>query len=221
LKISFLNRRDFFLGFLAVFSVCSFLLNLAFLLHVSHPTFWRDLRLSWLHPPPVRSDDHIRGDPHAPVTIIEYADFQCPYCQQMHASLQTAANEGTIRWIYRNFPLTSIHPLAFKEAEAAECAGAQGKFWEYTDALFASQARISSSRAADGALASLTQGTNVDPAALAECLTSGRFAETIKRQIREAEAVQISGTPTIFIDGKRQEGAVPYTELKKWLANHP
>jgi Thioredoxin len=136
------NRRDFLLGFLAVFSLCSLLLNGVFVFHLSHPSFWRDFKLSWLHPPPVRASDHVRGDSNAPVTVIEYADFQCPYCQQMHAALQTAVQEGRIRWVYRHFPLSSIHPLAFKEAEAAECAGAQGKFWEYADALFATQARL-------------------------------------------------------------------------------
>jgi Thioredoxin len=129
------HRRDFLLGFLAVFSLCSLLLNGVFVFHLSHPSFWRDFKLSWLHPPPVRASDHIRGDSNAPVTVVEYADFQCPYCQQMHAALQTAVQEGRIRWVYRHFPLSSIHPLAFKEAEAAECAGAQGKFWEYADAL--------------------------------------------------------------------------------------
>jgi protein-disulfide isomerase len=215
------RRRDFFLGFLAVFALCSLLLNVVFLLHISHPSFWHDLKLSRLHPPSVRASDHVRGGSNAPVTIIEYADFQCPYCQQMHASLQTAVNEGRIRWVYRNYPLSSIHPLAFKEAEAAECAGAQGKFWEYADALFAAQARISSSHAFDRELASLAQGINADPAAWKECLDSGQFAETIKNEMSEAEALQISGTPTIFIDSKRHEGSVSYKDLKDLLANHP
>jgi len=213
-------QRDFFLGFLAVFSLCSLLLNGALLFHLSHPSFWRDFKLSWLHPPPVRATDHVRGDSNAPVTIVEYADFQCPYCKQMHASLQTAVQEGRIRWVYRHFPLSSIHPLAFKEAEAAECAGTQGKFWEYADALFAAQARLDSTRALDRELVSLAEGINVDPAALKECLNSAKFAEIVKSQIREAEALQISGTPTIFVDSKRHEGSVSYNDLKVLLANH-
>lgn len=200
------NRRDFLLGFLAVFSLCSLLLNGVFLFHLSHPSFWRDFKLSWLHPPPVRANDHIRGNSNAPVTIVEYADFQCPYCRQMHASLQTAVQEGRIRWVYRHFPLSSIHPLAFKEAEAAECAGSQGKFWEYADALFAAQARLGSSRALDRELASLAEGINADPAALKECLDSAQFTQIVKNQTREAETLQISGTPTIFIDRERHEG---------------
>jgi protein-disulfide isomerase len=117
--------------------------------------------------------------------------------------------------------LSSIHPLAFKEAEAAECAGAQGKFWEYADALFAAQARLGSSRALDRELASLAEGINADPAALKECLDSAQFTQIVKNQMREAEALQISGTPTIFIDSKRHEGSVSYNDLKDLLANHP
>jgi predicted DsbA family dithiol-disulfide isomerase len=221
LQTKWFNRRDFLLGFLAVFSLCSLLLNGVFLFHLSHPSFWRDFKLSWLQPPPVRATDHIRGDSNASVTIVEYADFQCPYCQQMHASLQTSVQEGRIRWIYRHFPLTSIHPQAFKEAEAAECAGAQGKFWEYADALFAAQARLGSSRALDRELASLAEGINADPAALKECLDSAQFNQIVKNQMREAEALQISGTPTIFIDSERHEGSVSYNDLKGLLANHP
>jgi len=214
------KRQDFFLGFLAVFSVCSLLLNGVLFFHLLHPSFWRDFRLSWLHPPLVRASDHVRGDSNAPVTIVEYADFQCPYCRQMHASLQAAVDEGRIRWVYRHFPLSSIHPLAFKEAEAAECVGAQGEFWAYTDALFAAQARISASHTLDLELAALAQGINADPVALKECLDTGQFAETVKNQMREGEALQISGTPTIFIDNKRHEGSVSYVDLKDLLVKH-
>ena len=215
------NRHDFFLGFLVVFSLCSLLLNVAFILHISHPSFWHDLMLSRLHPPSVRASDHVRGDSKASVTIIEYSDFQCPFCQQIHASLKTAVDNGKIRWVYRNYPLSSIHQLAFKEAEAAECAGVQGKFWEYADALFAAQAPISSSRAFDRELASLALSIHADPAALEKCLDSRQFAGTIKNEMSEAEALQIIGTPTIFIDNKRHEGSMSYEDLEGWLANHP
>jgi NhaA family Na+:H+ antiporter len=213
-------NRDFLLGFLAVLAVCSLLLNGGLLYHLSHPSLWRDFKLSWLHPPPVSANDHIRGDVNAPVTVVEYADFQCPYCQQMHASLQAAVEEGRIRWVYRHFPLSSIHPLAFREAEAAECAGAQGKFWEYADALFAAQVRLRSSRTLDKELASLADGINAGAAAFKECLDSTQFAQMVKNRMREAEALQISGTPTIFINSKRHEGSVSYNDLKELLANH-
>lgn len=215
------NRRDFFLGFLAVFAFCSLLLNVALLVQVAYPSFWRDMKLSRLHPPGIRASDHVRGVSNAPVTIIEYADFQCPYCREMHTSLQTAVNEGKIRWVYRNYPLSSIHPLAFKQAEAAECAGAQGKFWEFADALYAAQARITSAHALEQQLAPLAQGINADPTALKECLDTGQFTGTVNDAMSEAKALQISGTPTSFINNKRHEGTVSYEDLAKMLANPP
>ena len=214
------NQRDFILSFLAVFSLCSLLLNAVFVLHISRPSLLRDLMLSRLHPPAIRASDHVRGSSNAPVTVIEYSDFQCPYCRQMHAALQTAVNEGKIRWVYRSFPLSSIHPLAFKEAEAAECAATHGKFWEYTDALFGSQSEISSSQALNDELASLAHGILSDPAELKQCLDSGKFSGVIKNEVSEAEALQITASPTIFIDNRRHEGFMSYDDLKKWLGSH-
>jgi protein-disulfide isomerase len=215
------NRRDFFFGFLVVFSACSLLLNAVFLFTILHPSFFHDLELSRLHPPPVRTSDQVRGNPNAPVTVIEYSDFQCPFCRKIHASLKTAVDKRQIRWVYRDFPLRAIHPLAFREAAAARCAGAQGKFWEYADALFRAQERIRSSRSPDRELTSLARDIHADPVALKACLDSGRFTGTIKHEISEAKALQIRGTPTLFIDNKRHEGMMSYEDLKSWLAQHP
>ena len=123
--------------------------------------------------------------------------------------------------MFRDYPLNSIHPLAFKEAEAAECAGEQGKFWEYADALYAVQAEISSSHSFDQELASLARGIHADPAALKECLDSGKFGGVVTNEMKEAERLQIAAAPTIFLDNKRHEGAMSYEVLQKWLANHP
>lgn len=214
------RRRDLFLGFLAVVSVCSVLLNGALLFHVSHPSFWREFRLSWLQPPELRAGDHVRGEPNARTTVVEYADFQCPYCQHMHVALQTAVEEGRIRWVYRHLPLASIHPLAFREAEAAECAGAQGKFWEYADALFAAQRRISTSQLLEDELAVVAHAIDVDTTLFNQCLEAGQFHHTIESHAHEAEALQISGTPTIFIDNERHEGSLSYSDLKLFLDKH-
>ncbi len=88
--------------------------------------------------PAISTKDHIRGEINAPVTIVEYSDFSCPFCKQFHPSLVRALSEydGKVRWVYRHFPLVNIHPNALSQAKAAECAGEQGKFWEYADALF-------------------------------------------------------------------------------------
>ena len=217
MKVNWLERRDFLLGFLVVFSLFSVALNVLLILHITHPSYLRNLKISRLHPPPVSPADHVRGNPNAPVTIIEYSDFQCPFCRQMHVSLQSAANEGKIRWVYRDYPLTSIHRFAQREAEVAQCAGVQGKFWEYADALFAAQDEVTSSKASDQELIALAQGIQADPAALMQCVNSGRFRSVVSAEANEAEKLEISATPTIFINRERHEGLVSYVDLEKLL----
>jgi protein-disulfide isomerase len=139
----------------------------------------------------------------------------------MHTTLQAVAGEGKIRWVFRDFPLNTIHPLAFKEAEAAQCAGDQGKFWEYADALYAAQDQISSSPDLDQQLASLAKGIHADSVALKGCLDSGKLVKTIKNEMTEGESLQINSTPIIFVGNKRLEGSVSYEALEKLLAELP
>ncbi|MFH1610573.1 MAG: DsbA family protein, partial [Patescibacteria group bacterium] len=89
----------------------------------------------------VKSTDHVRGNKDAKITIVEYSDFQCPYCSSFHTTMQQVMQvyPNDVKWVYRHFPLDSIHPVARKAAEASECAADQGKFWEYTDEVFANQ----------------------------------------------------------------------------------
>jgi len=86
----------------------------------------------------LEAGDHIRGAAKAPITMVEYSDFQCPFCKRFHPTMQRIMKDydGKVSWVYRNFPLSSIHQYAQARAEAAECASEQGKFWEYADALF-------------------------------------------------------------------------------------
>jgi len=212
-------RRDFLLGFLVVFSLCSACLNVILVLHISHPTFWQDLERGRLHPTAINSNEHVRGSANAPVTIVEYADFQCPYCRQLHVTLQAAASEGKIRWVYRDYPL-STHEFAFREAEAAQCAGAQGKYWEFADALYTHQAEIISSKAIDQELNSLSQEVHADPVALMKCINSAQFRGVVQGEANEGDKLQIEATPTFFIENKRHEGSVSYSELMKLIANH-
>jgi protein-disulfide isomerase len=205
--------RDFQLGFLTVLCACSLLLNAGLVLNNIFPSTWREWTLGRLHPPPMQVSDHVRGDPKASVIVIEYADFQCPYCQQMHATLLSAAEAGKIKWVFRNDPLQAIHPLAAEEAEAAECAGEQGKFWAYADSLFAAQRQIRTSAEPDHELVALAQGANADPNNLQACLDSRRYAEAVRSAVREAESLQISGTPTIFVNEVRHEGSMSYEDL--------
>ena len=93
----------------------------------------------------IKDTDHIRGNKNAQITIVEYSDFQCPYCLRFHETMKQIITNYSddVRWVYRHFPLDSIHPVARKASEASECANDQGKFWEYTDEVFVNQSGLS------------------------------------------------------------------------------
>src|SRR5262249_19545029 len=125
-------------------------------------------------PPIVRADDHIREVTGASVTVIEYSDFQCPYCAEIHQSLKKLAEASEIKWVYRNLPLTSIHPHALQAAQAAECAGQQDRFWEYADALFESQAELQASESPNMFFNELAKRIGVDETRFRSCLSSNQ-----------------------------------------------
>ena len=164
---------------------------------------------------PVSSDDHIRGDKNAPVTLIEYSDFQCPFCQRFHPTMQRLLKEydGQVRWVYRHFPL-SFHPFGQAAAIASECASEQGKFWEYADKLFDNQEAFSADNFKIWA-----GEIGLNKSKFQTCLESGKFAARVKQDLDGGSASGITGTPgTIIIgqDGQTQlvPGAVPYEQLK-------
>ena len=109
----------------------------------------------------------MRGNPSAKFTVIEYADFQCPYCAKMHEAMKSVIKETDTRWVFRQFPIAG-HPLAAKAAEASECAGDQGKFWEYSDALFELKAPM-----AEGTFLKIAQDLGLDWMFFSVCLNSG------------------------------------------------
>lgn len=156
--------------------------------------------------PAVTADDHVRGNPNAKITMIEYSDFECPFCGRHKPTLdQVLAQYGDdVNLVYRHFPLTSIHPNAQKAAEASECAGAQGKFWEYHDILFDNQTALTipSLKAYAGQL-------GLNQAQFDNCLDSGEFASKVTKQAQEAQAAGITGTPGTFVGDQLVRGAFP------------
>jgi protein-disulfide isomerase len=141
-------------------------------------------------------DTPLRGRQDAPVTIIEYADYECPYCQQIQPVLDKLETEykGKLAFAYKDAPLP-MHPHAQKAGEAARCAGAQGKYWEYHDLLFASKA-LDIPQLKESA-ATLKLDTQV----FDKCLTSGEQEKAVKTQLAEAQTFQLQGTPSFFING--------------------
>lgn len=163
----------------------------------------------------------ILGNKDAKVTIVEFSDFQCPFCKQMFdEALPQIKKEyidtGKAKFAFRHYPLVSIHPNAQKAAEAAECANDQDKFWEYHDQLFTNQADWESLPAAD-ALNKYVEYANVigiNGEELRECVSSGRMAENVQKDIADGDKVGVDGTPASFVNGILISGAVPFEEFK-------
>ena len=154
----------------------------------------------------------VRGGPKAPVTIVEFPDFQCPYCKSAQATLNDLLIKyrGQVKLAYRDFPLRSLHPQAQTAAEAGRCAGEQGKFWEYHDALYADQKRLSQSDLLDTA-----RRLSLDDKALASCLASRRSRAQIEQDVQEGTKAGVAGTPGFFINGVFLDGAAPAAEFEK------
>ena len=148
----------------------------------------------------------VRGNPKAKVMIVEFSDFQCPYCGGVQATLQSvlAKHPDTVALAYRDMPMSKIHPLARKAAEAARCAGEQGKFWEYHDLLFADQSKLDQ----DG-LMGKARTLKLDEQQFESCLGSEKFKAQIQQDSQEGMRAGVSGTPGFFINGIFLSGSQP------------
>ncbi len=148
---------------------------------------------------------HRRGPADAPVTLVEFSDFQCPFCRRVQPTLESLFDEyeGKISWVYKDLPLTSIHPDAVGAAEAARCAGDQGKFWEYRDALFAE------SRVTKQIHPKIVEALDLDTTAFEECLSTKKYNQAVQADGAEAKSLGISGTPAFIVNGILLSGAQP------------
>ena len=199
---------------LQVLLAVSVLANIALVSRLYYPDAIENLRVAMQSPPRVASSDHVRGNPDAKVTVIVYTDYQCPYCTRLDASLRTMMQVTDTRLVYRHFPL-NFHAQAANAAEAAECAGAQGKFWEYSDKLFASAEKLEEKNA----FAKLASSLGVDMKAFDTCLSSREFKQRVANQLEEGIRRRIGVTPTFYVNGKRFIGAMPDGQLKPLLVS--
>lgn len=153
-----------------------------------------------------------RGAKDAAVTIVEFSDFQCPYCQAatdtMHQLMSQYA--GKVKWVFRDFPIPHLHPLAPKAHEAARCAAEQGKFWEYHDLLFERSPRLSPAELKQYARELKLGGEDFD-----KCLDSGKNQTTVASDVEEGSRLGATGTPTFFINGRMLVGAQPIADFQK------
>ena len=147
----------------------------------------------------VRPESHMTGNLRAPLTLVEFGDFECPACSlSEEAARQIRAQYGDrIRFVFRQFPLSKIHPQAEKAAEASECAAQQGKFWEGLEKLYAEQADLS-----EDALRRYARELGLDQSRFNQCLASGETASRVKQDLADGHALGVRGTPTFFIGQK-------------------
>ncbi len=156
--------------------------------------------------------DPYKGSPTAPITIVEFSDYQCPYCaRHVRETLpeleQQYIETGKVKYVFRDFPLSSIHAHAFKAAEAASCAGEQGRYWEMHDHLFTNRKALSQEN-----LAHHAQTVGLNAGLFTECLNSGRTAPEIRKDLMAGQKAGVRGTPTFFI-GRTVPGSSSITAL--------
>ncbi len=183
-------------------------------------SFYQSLRQGtqidvFLSPPrlQVGSDPaRLRGDPNAPVTIVEFSDFQCPYCQKAYATVRSvlAKYPTKVRLAYRDFPLSQIHPQAELAAEASRCALEQGKFWEYHDMLFEHPNQLGRDLLEQHAAM-----LGLDGKQFQVCLDSGRYQSSIAQDLQEGARAGVTGTPGFFVNGIFVSGAQPPSVFEK------
>jgi protein-disulfide isomerase len=153
-----------------------------------------------------------RGAKDAPVTIVEFSDFQCPYCQAATATMHQVMSQyaGKVKWIFRDFPIPNLHPLAPKAHEAARCAAEQGKFWEYHDLLFERSPRLATADLKQYARELKLSGEDFD-----KCLDGGKHQAAVAADVEEGSRLGATGTPTFFINGRMLVGAQPIAGFQK------
>ncbi|MHB1086214.1 MAG: DsbA family protein [Minisyncoccota bacterium] len=175
---------------------------------------------------PITSTDHIRGNPDAPIKIVEYSDFECPFCKRFHETMkQVSAEYGDkVAWVYRQYPLDQLHSKARKEAVASECAaelGGNEAFWKFTDRFFELTPSNDQTNI-DTVLPQIAKEIGLDGAKFASCLGSGRHDAHVEESVQNAAATGGNGTPWSIVvseSGKKYplSGAQPYEAVTQLI----
>lgn len=160
----------------------------------------------------IAKDNHIRGDFNAPITLVEFSDFECPFCERHYPTMNKILEDykGKVRLVYKHFPL-GFHPNAQKAAEASECVSEQGKFWEYHDKLFENQATGYSLEK----FKQWAKDLGLDSQKFNDCLDSGKYASRVQADYQEGLQKGVQGTPATFVNGKLVSGVLPYDNFKQ------
>ena len=159
---------------------------------------------------PVSERDHIRGPHDAPATLVEYGDYECPFCAAAHPVVEELRRVmgDDLRFVYRHFPLTNVHPHAEPAAESAEAAGAEGRFWPMHDLLFARQDALEMED-----LASRAEMLGLDVMRFVRALETGAYRPLVREDFTSGVRSGVSGTPTFYVNGLRHEGTPDVASL--------
>lgn len=159
---------------------------------------------------PVSADDHIDGNENAPITLVEYGDFECPYCGMAHPIIKRLQMHfgNQLRFVFRNFPLSEMHPHAEMAAEAAEYAGSHERFWEMHDLLYENQDRLGMPLFLE-----LADSLNLPTDDFENAITNKRFEPKIRKDFLGGVRSGVNGTPTFYINGQRYVGSIEFEEL--------
>jgi protein-disulfide isomerase len=168
------------------------------------------MRLEVFTAPQVTADDHVRGPADAPVTVIEYGDYECPYCRGAARDVHLLLDRypGTVQFVFRNFPIPQLHPHAEQAAEAAEAAASQGKFWEMYELLLQPSSRLDID-----SLRGYAIQVGLDVSRFRRDLASRAYAARIERDVREGIRNGVNATPKFYVNGKPINGAFPLEGL--------
>ncbi|HWT89798.1 MAG TPA: thioredoxin domain-containing protein [Solirubrobacterales bacterium] len=164
--------------------------------------------------PPLEDLDHVRGEPGAPLELVMFGDFQCPFCLGAQSVLRRVRERLGERLLlgFRHLPIPERHPLAPLAAEASEAAAAQDRFWEYHDALYAAQPKLSRET-----MLAVARDLGIDAGRMEAEIDSGAHRDRVARDVASAEASGATGTPTFFVNGRRLYGAYDASSLVKAL----
>ena len=186
---------------------------------VAYQTFVEQLKLKTpvrisLEPPRQKiatADSPAQGPANAPIELVEFSDFQCPFCYRSFPTVKQVMEtySGKVRFVYRNYPLPN-HPNARPAAEAAQCANEQGQFWPYHDRLFANQSKLS-----DSDLKASAAALGLDAGRFNACLDSHKYQARVEADTKAGNEAGVNGTPAFFINGRLLSGAQPFDEFKK------
>jgi protein-disulfide isomerase len=165
--------------------------------------------------PPVGENDHVQGSANAPITVVEYGDYECPYCGEAYPVTKALQKRlgNKLRFVFRNFPLGEMHPHAEHAAEAAEAVGAQGKFWEMHDLLYENQSALE-----DEDLLRYAKSLKLDLKRFAKEMEDHTYVDRVRADFSTGVRSGVNGTPTFFINGTRHDGSFDLESLLAAIA---